>query len=89
MQHRPGLLLLFVAKEQKPETGLETRPTPLSDSAQAAEHERAEWHRDERVPLQLDGRDAMRILGVCVVAGERKRHPDKHLQLVDLAPWAM
>lgn len=89
MQHRPRLFLLFVAKEQEPEAGLETWPTPFSDGAQAAEHERAEWHRDERVSLQFNGWDAMGILGVCVVAGKRKRHPDKNLQLVDLAPWAV
>lgn len=88
MQDRPGLLL-FVAKEQEPEASFETRPTPFSDGAQAAEHECAEWHRDKRVPLQFNGRDAMRILGVGVVAGKRKRHPDKDLQFVDLAPWAV
>lgn len=54
MQHRPGLLLLFVAKEQEPEAGFETRPTLFSNGLQAAEDERAEWHWDERVLLIIE-----------------------------------
>ena len=67
-----SVVLLLVTKHQEAQALLEARPLLLANLAYSAEDEGALPDRDQGAALQIDRRDAIRIVGLWVLSREGK-----------------
>ena len=67
-----AIVLLLITKQQEAQALLETRPLLLADVADSAKDEGTLLDRDQGAALQIDRRDAIRIVGLWVLSREGK-----------------